>query len=232
MLRTLLLATAVLLASTPQAEARLFRQTYGSTIPGGGQCGCTWNWAQDYFVPRHASSCRYDLFSACKTSRTYSPAAMFCSQIYSGYCTVYSAWRYRWRNHVYRVHCGCEPVRPACDRWRSRKCRRGCDAACTCGGCPAVGCVEGGCGCLPPCCPTGCYPEGCYLPGVEPAGVELLGSIPMDTDDVLVSGALPVASSGGGESLMGIPTTLPADSLPSLESLPSLGAPQTTNSTQ
>ena len=69
-----ILALLLVLTSATVAEARLFWQTYGSTLPAAGDCGpaangcgCTWNWNQDYFVPRYPSSGRYDMFSPCSS---------------------------------------------------------------------------------------------------------------------------------------------------------------------
>ncbi len=109
----LTLIAALLGANT--AQARLFWQTYGSVVPAD-DCGssCTWNWNQDYFVPRHCSSCRYGLFSPCKTSRTTSPACKWRHPFYPGYCGIYGPCHYGRRDHVYDCHCGCGPVRYGC----------------------------------------------------------------------------------------------------------------------
>lgn len=243
MLRTILLATVALLTWNTQAEARLFLQTYGSTIPVHGSaadgCGNTWNWHQDYFVPRHASTCWYGLFSPCKRGQTYSPAALYCSQLYPGYCTAYNAYRYRWRNHVYRTHCGSTPLKPACGKWRSVKCRRGCEPryASTRDECSGSASCEEVCGervncnrANPNCRPwipehavSHCM-EG-FLPGVEPVGVEMLGSIPVDPADLLLTGALPRAPAAARAA---IPGSLP---LQLKTMLPSLGSPKSTNPT-
>ena len=104
----LTLIAALLGANT--AQARLFWQTYGSVVPAD-DCGssCTWNWNQDYFVPRHCSSCRYGLFSPCKTSCTTSPACKWRHPLYPGYCGIYGPCHYGRRDHV--CHCGCGPAR-------------------------------------------------------------------------------------------------------------------------
>ena len=113
-----ILSLLLLCGLATQAEARLFLQTYGSTVPTAE--GCAWNANSDYFVPRHCDTGRYGLFSACKTSCTTSPACRRCHALYPGYCSPYGCLHYCWRNHVYAHKCGCCPVayngpyRPGC----------------------------------------------------------------------------------------------------------------------
>jgi hypothetical protein len=101
-----------------QADARLFWQTYGSTVETPE--GCEWDTNSDYFVPRHCDTCRYGLYSPCKKSCATSPACRRESAIYPGYCSPYGCAHYCWRNHLYAHKCGCcpvpynGPIRPAC----------------------------------------------------------------------------------------------------------------------
>ena len=140
---SVLLAVAAALLPAASAEARLFRQMYGATVPTAD--GCEWSINQDYFVPRHCDSCRYDLFSACKESHTRSPACWHLHPVYGGYCTPYAACRYKWRDHVYKKYCGCTPLRHTYGPWHLEKCRKHC-LAMKDGGC-AGGCGAGGCSC-------------------------------------------------------------------------------------
>ncbi len=218
MLRKAILGLILALAAATPADARLFRQTYGATIPAqgsaAGDCGSTWNWNQDFFVPRYATSGRYDLFSPCKVARTRSPAAWHGSQLYPGYCTVYGAPHYRWRNHVYGTYCGCKPLQPYCGPWRNKPCCRNCGprrSSCSAGLCEMLENSNG----LSHFCPSPCG----ILPGVEPVGLALLGSIPVDSDDLLAGGLLPTAPIGGG---VAIPEGL-TDQLRALQ--PLLGSP-------
>jgi hypothetical protein len=106
-------------------NARLFWQTYGATVAAPDGCGgCAWNINQDYFVPRHCDTGRYDLFSACKTGHTRSPACKYLHPLYCGYCTPYGPCRYRWRDCVYKCHCGCTPLRHEYGPWHFKKCRK------------------------------------------------------------------------------------------------------------
>ncbi len=177
-----LVALCISLLSATTAEARLFWQTYGSTIPSGEGCGAggTWNWNQDYFVPRYPSSGHYGLFSPCKTSRTTSPACWQSHPFHPGYCNIYSGCRYRWRNHVYGAYCGCTPIEVYRGPWRT-------------------GCGKGSC--LPhqaSCCQAAPCEQGCfeytagsaaigYLPNVESSGLEILGSISVEGDGLLAN---------------------------------------------
>lgn len=218
--------------SAAHAHARLFRQTYGAVTPSPDG-GCQWNVNQDYFVPRHCDSCRYDLFSACKTGRTISPACHHLHPLYDGYCTPYGACRYRWRDHVYKTFCGCTPLRCTHGPWRNEECRGGCfllhhkHKKRQAGGCQA-GCASGGAygG-------QGCgageeinvsegspyYGNTAYhgdLSHVEPFGGEALGSI----------AAIPGGMLGGvgASPSLGVMPTGAADAAAS-QILPSLGIP-------
>jgi hypothetical protein len=203
------------LAASPAAHARLFWQTYGSTVPTAD--GCAWNLNSDYFVPRHCDSCRYGLFSPCKTAHSLSPACKYLHPVYGGNCTPYGPCHYRWRDHVYKKYCCCSPLRYVHGPWKLEKCRKHCGAL-HCGGC---GCSTGGCwtgfddcattaSCpAAACSSTGgcaCYGEfaGALL-NVEPFGGELLGEI----------AAMPanmVGASGAG--MMGAAGQLPALPMP------------------
>lgn len=213
------LAIALALAST--AEARLFWQTYGSTMPTADGCGCTWNWNQDYFVPRHASSCRYGLFSPCKSSCTTSPACKWCHPWYSGYCSIYGPCHYRRRNHVYGCHCGCSPI-AACVG-RMKRCGALGAGCCTAKFCC---CAAGGSCCAVTACSGGiCFDCEAPLYNVEPAGAAILGSIPVEGGDLLAQTDLTQLGSGlpGGELLL-----QPQGSLQQLQGVPSLNLPQFT----
>lgn len=222
-MRSLALAAvaAVSFAAPPAAQARLFWQTYGSTVATAD--GCAWNLSSDYFVPRHCDSCRYGLFSPCKTAHSISPACWHLHPVYGGYCTPYASCHYRWRDHVYKKYCCCSPLRYVHGPWKLEKCRKHCGALH--GGCGSLGggCA-GGYGGVGPFanCPAGTCPStgdcsccGEYagaLMNVEPLGGETLGEI----------AAMPanmVGASGAG--LMGgaSPT------LPPLPALPMPGGP-------
>jgi len=187
----LLLTLSALLGTTP-AEARLFPQLYGSITPQNSDgSGCSWNWNQDFFVPRHSTSCRYELFSSCKTPRTTpSSACRWCHRFFSGYCTAYGAYRYAWRNHVYRSRCGCAPVGPpyggtsGYPTWREAPFARE-------------------------------APLVSLLPNVEFGSFELLGSIPAEEDNLTTGLGL----DGIGASLPGLPgaaQSSPLESIPML----------------
>ncbi len=154
----LLLMLSALLQTTP-AEARLFWQLYGSVTPQSSDgSGCSWNWNQDFFVPRHSTSGRYDLFSPCKEARTTSPACRWCHRFFPGYCSVYRPCHYVWRNYVYRARCGCAPVQPCC----------------------------GGLG-YPTGALLGENARVAhFLPGVELGGFEMLGGLPFEENDLAV----------------------------------------------
>ncbi|MAT70745.1 MAG: hypothetical protein CMJ58_14615 [Planctomycetaceae bacterium] len=178
------LAAAILglaLAGAAPAEARLFWTTFGATVPTAD--GCAWNVNQDYFVPRHCDTCRYGLYSACKASRSISPACHHLHPLYPGYCTPYGACRYRWRDHTYKVHCGCTPLSCYYGPWRNTSCKHGCRRRTNAANC--------GCGCGAA---TLCYGtalpadlgEPCSvcrsgeLPNVETFGGQRLGSLPLE----------------------------------------------------
>jgi hypothetical protein len=182
-----LAALATLLAS-PAAHARLFWQTYGATVASPTGCGCAWNLNQDYFVPRHCDSCRYDLFSPCKTSHSRSPACKSIHPVYTSPCTSkpygtpYGECHYKWRDHVYAKHCGCKPLSCTYGEWELDKCpKHGCKGGCVAGACsPGGHCGGAGCG-------FGGYggemaggwvlDGGMPLPNVEPFEGETLGTI-------------------------------------------------------
>jgi hypothetical protein len=138
-MRLFIYLAAFALACLPApVNARLFWQTYGATVATADGCGCAWNINQDYFVPRHCDTGRYDLFSACKTAHTKSAACKYLHPLYCGYCTPYGPCRYRWRDHVYKCHCGCTPLRHEYGPWHFKKCRKHDillrDRGCPCGG--------------------------------------------------------------------------------------------------
>lgn len=205
-MRPLVLITLIAsLLGAGQAEARLFMQTYGSVVPAG-PCGssCTWNWNQDFFVPRYCSSCRYGLFSPCKRSCTTSPACHYCHALMPGYCSIYGRWHYCWRNHVYGHQCGCCPVQTCCGPYR-----RGCG--------PGLGCHKRGC------C-AGCGPllpvhveYGEPLANVEPPRFEVLGYIPVEGDELLAS--LQMAPGVGTPPAAPVEQQLPQPAQPSLKSV-------------
>ncbi|MCG8451152.1 MAG: hypothetical protein MI725_16410 [Pirellulales bacterium] len=216
-----ILALALVLSTTTAAEARLFWQTYGSTIPTAAGCGCTWNWRQDYFAPRHASSCRYDLFGCGKTSRTTSPACKWRHPLYPGYCGIYGPLHYCCRDRVYRCRCGCTPLRPDFNCG----CRESCRVPLRprhCGSCS---------GCGPTCCCPGVMAaaESSPLPNVEAPGLQVLGSIPVGGNELLAGDELSLLAEELSEDkkiLIGPGTIVPG------KSLPSLGRPQQDNLTQ
>jgi len=208
------------LAAATTAHARAFRQTYGATVPVEGG-GCVWNLNQDYFVPRHCDSCRYDLFSACKKGHTISPACKHLHPVYAGYCTPFGECRYYWRDHVYKTYCGCTPQRCYHGPWKLDKCRKHCFALRPehlCGD----GCSGGGGSRLAPwwgeqsatCGESFGGPatgDALWLPNVETMEVESLGYIP----------ALPRASGGGMGGGGGFSAAAP--SMPTLPGLPAPG---------
>jgi len=194
------MSLVVSLALTTTAEARLFWQTYGSTIPTANGCGCVWNWNQDYFVPRYPSSCRYEMYSPCKTSRSTSPACKWCHPLYPGYCSIYGPCHYRRRNHVYGARCGCSPILP----------RGNC-----CGAAPATGfcAADNGYGSV-------CGEPLAPLYNVEPSYLDVLGSIPVEGGDLLSRTDFSQLGNEGGQLLL-----RPQGAMPSLQGLPSLGLP-------
>jgi hypothetical protein len=247
MLRFLVL-TAVLCAAAAPVQARAFRQTYGATV-ATADGGCTWNMSMDYFVPRTCDSCRYDLFSACKTSHTTSPACINQHPIYGGYCTPYASCRYKWRDHVYKKHCGCTPLACTYGPWDLEKCckhgcgKHGCGKHCRRTPDPtSCGIYPGGCGvtplasCADGFCAGGAYAseaagyggfasvpvaDVAYLPNVEPYGVEVIGTVE----------AFPIRMGGGGMgSGMAMPMGMSAP-MPGAAAMPGMipGVPQPTN---
>lgn len=177
-----LLVLGFSLLSATTAEARLFWQTYGATIPSGEGCGsgCTWNWNQDYFVPRYSSTGRYALFSPCKKSRTTSPACKWCHPYYPGYCSPYGPWHYRRRNHVYCTYCGCTPIQVYHGPWRTG-CGNQCCVPLRPQDCPAAACPRGGFDHFSPSATVG------YLPNVESSQPAILGSLSVEGDGLLAN---------------------------------------------
>ena len=185
-----LLACLASLVLSRSAEARLFRQTYGATVPTADG-GCTWNPNQDYFVPRSCDTGQYGLYSSCKKSHYLSPACARLHPLYEGYCSPYAGWHYLRRDHVYAKHCGCTPL--ACERgpWRLDKCRKGCfvlRSTGACGPCPSCNNPQGavgfcGAGAAEPVgspewqAPCDCL--GGELPHVEPLAGAPLGKLPI-----------------------------------------------------
>jgi len=203
-----LLSLAAGLVWPSLAEARLFRQTYGAIVPTGDSTGCQWNVNQDYFVPRHQCTCRYGLFSPCKLSCSRSAACRSCHPLYPGYCHIYTPCRYLWRDHVYRAHCGCKPIRAYHGPWRA-----GSGPSCASGG--YQGYAQ--------------YPlyENAIreLPQYGPVGLEVLGTIPNEQAALLGS-----VDFGSAE-----PEGNPPASLEPIEPgrpLPSLGSPRSVNFTE
>ncbi len=199
----LVLAISLVLAST--AEARLFWQTYGSTVPAADGSGCHWNWNQDYFVPRYPSSCHYGLYSPCKSSRSTSPACRSGHPLHPGYCGIYGPCHYRRRNRVYGVHCGCSPI------LLNRAATSGCSA-----GCGSFGGIYGS-------------PEApllfAQLHHVESSHLDILGSIPVEGNGLLPLNDLSALGGlGGGQPLL--PQT--QSPLQQLQGLPALNLPQFT----
>lgn len=202
------LVLAISLALATRAEARLFWQTYGSTVPTAD--GCAWNVNQDYFVPRYPTSCRYGLYSPCKESCTTSPACRTCHPLYPGYCSIYGPCHYHRRDRVYQAHCGCKPL---------GICARGCRQACRCGN--VASCRCGG--------ETTAYGEYMTyenpLYNVESSDYQILGSIPVDSAELIsnldLSQALGGNQAAGGQMLL-----QPQNPLDLLPSLPSLGMPK------
>jgi len=202
------LVLAISLSWTSNAQARLFWQTYGSTVPAAEGCGCTWNWNQDYFVPRHSTSGRYGLYSPCKTSCSNSAACRSCHPFYPGYCNIYGPCHYRRRDHVYAAYCGCTPLRIG---YRQ------------CGGCAATShCTRGHCGIQASCHGPGVQEHHeAVLHNVEGSQFETLGSIPIEGGDLLTrTDMTQLGGDRGGQLLL-----QPRDSNSLLQGLPSLGLP-------
>lgn len=234
MRRLLVLTTILALSGISQAQGRLFWQTYGSIDEHPGGCGCAWNANQEYFVPRQCHAGRYGLFSPCKTSCTDSPACKYQHPLYPGYCTTLGPCHYCWRNHVYRCYCGCCGLHPyKCNGVTAHWCgplRYGCGGCCGhClhhhgrrGHCGHGGCRHGNCGGCQHCGGYPCeYPATWAYqqpaPNLEPAGMQVLGTVPVQGDELLAS---------MGVNLDQPPT--PADFNQSTEGvvLPLLGIPQ------
>lgn len=210
MRRLALIAALTTLLAPSAADARLFWQTYGATVASEGGAGCHWNLNQDYFVPRHCDSCQYGLFSACKTDRSISPACKNLHPAYAGYCTPYGSCHYKRRDHVYKTHCGCTPLRCEYGPWHLEKCGKhalvmrhsqpACSAACGLAAAPQSGDFS-----LPDA-------HAQHIAGfehVEPFGGETLGFI----------AALPAGTTGGG-SAAAIPTAVGNPLPPKLELVP------------
>lgn len=229
---SVLIAVALALAPAGLAHARLFRQTYGATVPTAD--GCAWNINQDYFVPRHCDSCRYDLWSACKTSHTRSPACRHLHPVYGGYCTPYSACRYRWRDHVYKKYCGCTPLRRTYGPWKLEKCRKHGGGASGCGGECGGGMCTGGVQAAMSCGGAADDFAGCgtfagvdCLPYLESMEVETLGTL----ETVPTSGPAIVPGSAStpraSSAQMAAPEPLPLGILPPAGAL--MGLPGAVN---
>jgi len=220
-MRLFALFAAMTLLTPAAAHGRLFWQTYGATVAApGDRAGCAWNLNQDYFVPRHCSTGRYDLFSPCKKSHTLSPACKNLHPIYAGYCTPYGSWHYKRRDHVYKTYCGCTPWSDVYGPWHLQKC------------CKPLHWKHLGGGRQGGCCSTSIDGEGSYvsvyesmqplmlpdsLCNVEPMGGELLGSIA-----ALTSG--PMASGGAAPAPMPAATNVAPTLPPKLNLTPTAGA--------
>ena len=204
--------TAALLGANI-AQARLFWQNYGSIVPANGcEESCTRNANQDYFVPRHCDSCRYGLFSPCKTSCTNSPACWWRHPLYPGYCSIYGPCYFHRRDQVHCCHCGCDPVRSGYGPWK--KC---CHGRHRFHGRP--GCAAGWSGCAT----HGGYPlvlrSNGVLPNVEPADFEILGRLPAPGERLLAS------FDENGDQQTDLPGELLPRVPPAEPALPSLGRP-------
>lgn len=195
MRRIVLLALLVPSFFASSAEARLFWQTFGAVVPS--ENGCERNWNQDYFVPRYASSCKYELYSPCETSRSVSPACLWNHPFNSGYCGIYGPGHYRRQERALRVHCGCDR-----ERVRIGRCN-----------CVSSGC---GCSCLNDGVAAGCLSSfRCVAPlsNLEAPGFEILGSIPAE-DDIQLPSTASTTSDTQQEQQTGMPQLLNAIGLP------------------
>ena len=203
-----LFAVFALLAAAP-ADARLFWQTYGATVATDG--GCAWNINQDYFVPRHCDSCRYDLLSRCKTFHSISPACKNLHPVFVGYCTPYGECHYCWRDHVYKTHCGCTPLRCAFGPGKLDRCKKHClvlrsggrggeCSSCDCDAQVAWNAPESG---FTP------YAEMSVLPNVEPFGGVILGSIAAVPAGAGAAAPSSISSLGGGSTAAAGASVLP-----------------------
>ncbi|MCC6493418.1 MAG: hypothetical protein IT424_10385 [Pirellulales bacterium] len=227
----LIAAITVLTALAPATPVagRLFWQTYGATV--ATDSGCAWNINQDYFVPRHCDSCRYDLLSPCKEYRTKSPACKYLHPLYAGYCTPYAPCHYRRRDHVYKARCGCTPLKYSYGPWRLDRCDKHSGqrdkhplvlraeasqcASCPGGGWLALGAAEG----------AATYYGGDFeaLPHVEPMGGTILGSVAALPGRLGAGGATSgMASSGAGA---GLSPAAGQSILPAFGITPSTGTP-------
>ena len=180
-----LLVLVVVMTWASTAEARLFWQTYGSIVPSADGCGCNWNVNQDYFVPRHPTSSRYGLWSPCKTSCTTSPACKWCHPLYPGYCGIYGPCHYCWRDHVYGFRCGCTLLRIGHSMWRcghGHLGHRGRSGCC---------CGNGQASCCAPMHGIERYVEILPPPNVEVHELAILGSIPVEGNELFEPGELP-----------------------------------------
>ena len=219
--RLALIAALTTLLMPATADARLFWQTYGATTVGA-EGGCHWNLNQDYFVPRHCDSCQYGLFSACKADHSLSPACKNLHPVYAGYCTPYGSCRYKWRDHVYKKHCGCTPLRCEHGPWHLEKCRkhalvkRHASTGCTGGsdGCSSTDAHYSEMYSSAPYAIVPTHPHDGYYQNLEPFGGETLGSI----------AALP-GGAAGGVSASATPTTVVNPLPPKLELVPRPPAP-------
>lgn len=211
MYRVLIIAVAAWLSQTTSVEARLFYQSFGATVPTAN--GCVWNINQDYFVPRHGNSCRYGLFSPCKSSHTTSPACRHAHPLWPSYCSPYGPCRYKWRDHVYKVYCGCTPLAAYFGPWTSLSCGlcRSTLAYCqqpSASSCPA-GCSADGLSAAPAALGV-CEASAIFLPHVEPAGIEILGTVAVDPEAVLVNNAIEeAAAAASGRAPVGERQPLP-----------------------
>jgi hypothetical protein len=216
------------------AQARLFWQTYGATVAAPDGCGCVWNQNQDYFVPRHCDSGRYDLYSPCKESHYRSPACARIHPVHDGYCSPYAGWHYTRRDHVYAKHCGCTPLADYCGPWKLERCKKHCFALKDCGCCTAPtggyggawgGQCSTGCEITAQTYAAGCEPRGvdsCYgwLPNVELLGGESIGGIPaMAMGSGSAGGAGAMGAIPGGMS-PGMNLPAPMSSVPGVPSKP------------
>jgi len=200
------LVLAIVLALASRVEARLFWQTFGSTIPAADGCHSTWNSNQDFFVPRYASTGHYELYSPCKSSRSISPANRSSHPLHSGYCSIYGPCHNRWRNHVYKAYCGCLPIQA-----RGR-CRGASPSSC--------GSDHGSYGGTSWDCESPLY-------NVEAAHLDILGSIPVEGSGLLTQADLSqLGNAGGGQlPLLQKNTLQQLQSLPSLKNLPQFTQP-------
>ena len=200
-LARIVLTLAISLALASTVEARHFWQTFGSTVPSADG-GCSWNQNQDYFVPRHASSGRYGLFSPCKSSSTgLSSASPYSHPQHLGYSDIYGSFHYDRRNHVYGAYCGCSPILSG-----------GANTSNVCASIASFGTV---CSDVY----SNAYSEPVApLYNVEPAQLDILGSIPVEGSGLLTQGDLQLGNLGlgGAGGQMPLPTQNPMQLLQGL----------------